>query len=30
MLLQFSASEIKNKAAHFVKILAEELLIPKD
>ena len=30
MLLQMSASEVKNQAAHFIKILREELSIPKD
>ena len=30
MLLQLSASEVKNKAAQFIKILAEELQIPRD
>ena len=30
MLLQLSASEVKNKSAQFIKILAEELQIPRD
>ena len=30
MLLQFSASEIKNKAAPFIKILAEQLQVPRE
>ena len=29
MLLQFSASEIKNKAAPYIKILSEELQVPR-
>ena len=30
MLLQISASEVKNCSASFIKILIEELQIPKD
>lgn len=30
MLLQFSSSEIKNKASQYIKILAEELGVPRD
>lgn len=30
MLLQFSASEIKNKAAPYIRILIEELSVPRE
>jgi len=30
MILQLSASEVKNNAAQFIKILAEELSVPRD
>ncbi len=30
MILQLSASEVKNNAAQFIKILAEELSVPRE
>ena len=30
MLLQLSSSEVKNNSAQFIKILAEELQVPRD